>query len=112
MDKSVIIAGRTESKLKSAASEIGATAHYVLDTGDVKSIPAFVSKITKEHPEIDCLINNAGVQRPFQALGPDYDFDLSKADQEIDTNIREPLHLSLAFLPYLNAQHNHWVVCL
>jgi short-subunit dehydrogenase involved in D-alanine esterification of teichoic acids len=62
------------------------------------------------HPEVDCLINNAAVQRLFQALGPDYDFDLSKADQEIDTNIREPLHLSLAFLPYLNAQLNDGVL--
>jgi short chain dehydrogenase len=46
------------------------------------------------------------VQRPFQALGPGYDFDLSKVDQEIDINIRGPLHLSLASLPHLNAQPN------
>jgi short-subunit dehydrogenase involved in D-alanine esterification of teichoic acids len=59
MGKSVIITGRTESKLKSAASEIDATARYVLDTGDVTSIPIFVSKITKEHPEVEFLIKNA-----------------------------------------------------
>lgn len=45
-----------------------------------------------------------GVQRPFQVLGPDYDFDLSKADQEIDINIRGPMHLTLALLPHLTAQ--------
>lgn len=110
MGKSVIIVGRTESKLESTASEIGAEAYYTLDTGHVKSIPSFVEKVTQEHPEVDCLINNAGVQRPFQALGPDYDFDLAKADQEIDTNIRGPLHLSLAFLPHFNAQPNGAVI--
>jgi short-subunit dehydrogenase involved in D-alanine esterification of teichoic acids len=110
MGKSVIIVGRTESKLKSTASEIGATAYYTLDTGDVKSIPSFVEKVTKDHPELDCLINNAGVQRPFQALGPDYEFDLGKADQEIDINIRGPMHLSLGFLPHFNAQPNGGVI--
>ncbi|KKY19750.1 putative short-chain dehydrogenase [Phaeomoniella chlamydospora] len=93
MGKKVIIAGRTESKLQSTAKEIGAAAYYVLDTGDIPSLEAFVRRITEEHPELDCLINNAGVQRPFQVLGPDYDFDLSKADQEININIRGPLHL-------------------
>lgn len=102
--KKVIIVGRTESKLKSAAQEMKAAAYYVLDTGDVASIPAFAKKLTSEHPDLDCLVNNAGVQRPFQVLGPDYDFDLSKADQEIDINIRGPMHLTLALLPHMNAQ--------
>ena len=65
--KNVIIVGRTESKLKESAFEIGAKAYYVLDTGDVSSIPDFVKKITKEHPDLDCLVNNAGVQRPLDS---------------------------------------------
>jgi len=102
--KKVIIAGRTESKLQKTSKEIGATAYYVLDTGDTKSMPEFAKKITKEHPDLDCVINNAGVQRPFQVLGPDYDFDLDKADQEIDINIRGPMHLTMTLLPHFNAQ--------
>jgi len=58
--KKVIIVGRTESKLKDAASQIGAAAYYVLDTGDTASIPDFTEKIVKEHPDLNCLINNAG----------------------------------------------------
>ena len=96
--KKVIIAGRTESKLQETAKEIGAAACYVLDTGDIPSIESFISTITKDHPDLDCLINNAGVQRPFQILGPDYDFDLGKADQEININIRGPLHLSVGLI--------------
>lgn len=104
--KKVIIAGRTESKLKDAAKEINAAAYYVLDTSDIKAIPSFIEKITKEHPELDCIVNNAGVQRPFQVFGPDYDFDLSKADQEIDTNIRGPLHLCIGLSKHLNEKKN------
>lgn len=110
MGKRVLIAGRTESNLKQTASEIGATAYYVLDTGKPSDIGPFVSKVTKDHPELDCLINNAGVQRPFQALGPTYGFDLGQADQEIDINIRGPLHLSLKLLPHFQNQPNGAVI--
>jgi short-subunit dehydrogenase involved in D-alanine esterification of teichoic acids len=96
--KKVLIAGRTEESLKSTASEIGAAGYYLLDIGDTSSISSFITKVTSEHPELDCLINNAGVQRPFQIFGPDYDFDLSKADQEIDIDIRGPMHLTIGMI--------------
>ncbi|WVR07334.1 hypothetical protein IAU60_004375 [Kwoniella sp. DSM 27419] len=96
--KKVLLAGRSEDKLKATTREIGAEGYYVLDTGDVQSIPSFIEKITSEHPDLDCLINNAGVQRPLQVLGPEYDFDLSSADQEIDINIRGPMHLSVGLI--------------
>src|ERR1700729_933610 len=104
--KSVIIAGRPESSLKKAATEIGATAYYVLDVSNTLSHSPFIKEITSKHPELDCLINNAGVQRPFQILGPDYNFDLDAADQEIDTNIRGPLHLSVGLVPHFNSLPN------
>lgn len=96
--KKVLIAGRSEDKLAAAAKEIGAAGYYVLDTGKVSDIPSFVDKLISEHPDLDCIINNAGVQRPFQVLGPDYDFDLTSADQEIDINIRGPLHLCVLLI--------------
>ncbi|WRT68178.1 uncharacterized protein IL334_005153 [Kwoniella shivajii] len=96
--KKVFIAGRTEESLVKTAKEIDATGYYVLDTGDIPSISSFVSKIISEHPDLDCLINNAGVQRPLQVLGPDYEFSLDSADQEIDINVRGPLHLSVKLI--------------
>lgn len=110
MGKEVIIAGRTEKSLKQAAAEIGAKAYYVLDVSDIASIPEFVKKVVSTHPELDCLINNAGVQRPFQILGPDYDFDLSKADQEINTNIRGPMHLCVSLVPHFNSKDTGGVI--
>ena len=101
--KSVIIAGRTEETLKKTATEIGAADYAVLDVSNTASIQGFANDIVNKYPELDCLINNAGVQRPFQILGPDYDFDLDKADQEIDTNIRGPMHLSVCLIPHFNS---------
>jgi len=99
--KKVIIAGRTESKLKATASELGHnTAYYVLDTGNIPGIASFVKTLTDEHPDVDCIINNAGVQRPLEVN----DFSLEKADQEIDINIRGPMHLAIEILPHFKKQ--------
>lgn len=106
--KKVLIAGRTESNLQATAREIGATGYYVLDTGKVADLPEFVAKVTAEHPDLDCLVNNAGVQRPLQVL-EDSDF-LSKADQEIDINIRGPMHLTLSLLPHLQSKPHALVI--
>lgn len=102
--KKVIIAGRTESKLQDSAKEIGASAYYVLDTGDVSSIAGFVKKITNEHPDLDCLVNNAGVQRPLDVNDMATTEFLEKADQEININIRGPMHLALQLLPHLKSK--------
>lgn len=108
--KKVIIVGRTKPTLKETAKEIGAAAYYVLDTGHVQSIPKFVQKLTSEHPDVDCLINNAGVQRPIQVNKQDPSEFFQKADQEIDINIRGPMHLILQLLKHFNSKPNALVV--
>ncbi|KAJ4264268.1 hypothetical protein NW762_005463 [Fusarium torreyae] len=108
--KKVLLAGRTESNLKSTAKEIGAAGYYVLDTGKTADIPEFIKKITSEHPELDCLINNAGVQRPIDVLKNDNDDFLQKADQEIDINIRGPMHLSLGLIPHFKEKPSALIV--
>jgi len=108
--KKIILAGRTESTLAATAKDIGATGYYVLDTGDTASIPAFCSKLIEEHPDLDCLINNAGVQRPLE-IGKLSALDFaSKADNEIDINIRGPMHLTLHLLEHFKSRSHALVV--
>lgn len=57
-------------------------------------------KVIKEHPEVDCLINNAAVQKPLDINN----FDLQSTDQEIDINIRGPMHLTIGFLEHLKSK--------
>ncbi|CZT18515.1 related to oxidoreductase [Ramularia collo-cygni] len=105
--KNVIIAGRTESKLQAAVKEMkenkelhGEISYYILDTGDLASLPTFISKITSEHPDLDCLVNNAGVQRPLDVNNMKPEDFLSKADQEIAINVNGPIHLAVGLLPH------------
>jgi short-subunit dehydrogenase involved in D-alanine esterification of teichoic acids len=102
-DKKVIIAGRTESKLQTASKDLGDVPYYILDTSDTYSIEGFVHKLTTEHPEVDCLINNAGVQRPLDVNKMNSEEFLSKADNELLTNIHGPMHLTLNLLPHLKS---------
>lgn len=101
--KKVIIVGRTESKLQSTSKEIGSE-YYVLDTGDIKSIPSFIQKVTRDHPELDCLVNNAGVQRPLNVNDMSAEEFLEKGDAEININVRGPMHLAVGFLPHFKSK--------
>ncbi|KAF2636813.1 short-chain dehydrogenase [Massarina eburnea CBS 473.64] len=108
--KKVIIVGRTESKLKAAVKAINASAYYVLDTGDIASIPKFTQQLISEHPDVDCLINNAGVQRPLDVNADEARDFLKKADQEIDINVRGPMHLILELLKHFETKPNALIV--
>jgi short-subunit dehydrogenase involved in D-alanine esterification of teichoic acids len=102
--KKVIIVGRTESTLRQTAEEIGATDYFVLDTGKIDQISPFIGTILEKYPEIDCLINNAGVQRPLRVLRDEPAEFLLKADEEIDINIRGPMHLTLGLLDHFKGK--------
>ncbi|PWN53852.1 putative short-chain dehydrogenases/reductase [Violaceomyces palustris] len=104
LGKKVILVGRTESKLERARSNLESrrkdgveVKYYVQDTGKVSELGTLVERVMKENPDVDCLINNAGVQRPLELDG----LELEKADNEIDINIRGPIHLATLFLPHL-----------
>ncbi|KAK4183956.1 hypothetical protein QBC35DRAFT_506949 [Podospora australis] len=108
--KKVLIAGRTESNLQKTAKEIGTAGYYLLDTGKTSDIPAFIAKVTAEHPELDCLVNNAGVQRPLEISKLDATEFLGKADQEIDINIRGPMHLALGLLSHFRQKKSAIII--
>ncbi|KAG8744131.1 hypothetical protein FRC10_010700 [Ceratobasidium sp. 414] len=97
--KKVYLAGRTESNLAATVKEIGAAGYFLVDVGDTASLPAFVERVVKEAPEVDCVLNNAGIQQPLDfASGA----DLGTADQEININV----HLCALFVPHLK-QREH-----
>lgn len=102
--KKVIICGRTEANLKITQAEIKCAGYYVVDTGDISKIPAFIEKLTAEHPDLDCLVNNAGVQRPLRVIEDDPADFLARADNEVDVNVRGPMHLAVGLLAHLRSK--------
>ncbi len=62
----VVLLGRTLSKVQAVAEELGAPAMAVqCDVADGPSVKAAFAEVAKIHPKIDVLINNAGIYWPF-----------------------------------------------
>lgn len=95
---SVVICGRRADKLEEARSRFGALRTRVCDVTD----PAHRIELTdwafREYPELDVLVNNAGIQNRLALLD---DPDWPQIHQEIATNLEAPIHLSILFAPRL-----------
>lgn len=64
--ETVVLLGRTLSKVEAVAKEIGGKAMAVAcDVGDPASVKAAFATVAKTHPKIDVLINNAAIYEPF-----------------------------------------------
>ena len=95
---SVVLLGRTLSKIEAVAAEIGA-AHFALrcDVADPASVRAAFARIAARHPKIDVLINNAAVYEPFD-LGEMRDDQLAA---QLGTNLAGPILCAREALPLL-----------
>lgn len=103
--KKVIVSGRRQENLDKFVSEHGSdkAAAVPFDISDLSSIPPYVSKVTKEHPDLDCVILNAGIQRGHNFAKPS-SIDLDQINQEVNINYTAYVHLTTAILPHLQAK--------
>ncbi|KAI1411962.1 putative short-chain dehydrogenase/oxidoreductase [Hypoxylon sp. FL1857] len=96
---SVIVTGRRRDRLDAfVAAHTGSDA-AVLDITQLASIPAFAADITARHPDLDAIVLNAGIQRPFNFAKPET-VDLRLFNDEFTTNYVAFVHLATAFLPH------------
>src|ERR1700748_2546640 len=66
----VIIAGRRQSALTEVTDANPGMAHVTLDIDDAYSIESFADEMLEFHPELNVLINNAGIMRPEDLKAP------------------------------------------
>jgi short-subunit dehydrogenase involved in D-alanine esterification of teichoic acids len=96
----VIVVGRRRERLDAFVAEHKDATALTLDVMDLASIPAFAKSIVEQHPDLDCIVLNSGIQRAFDFSKPD-SVDLSVLDQELMTNYTSYVHLIKSFLPHL-----------
>ncbi len=102
MGNQVIIAGRRKHALDSVTAASPEIKSMLLDIEDPAGIRAFASQVTADFPELNVLINNAGIMRPESLLSqPD---DRSDAEAIVTTNLLGPIRLTAALLPHLRKQ--------
>ena len=83
-------------------------ASITLDVEDPAAVREFAGRVVAEHPELNVLINNAGIMRPedlTQAPGR-----LDDAEAMIATNLLGPIRLTGALLPHLRSRPSSTVM--
>ena len=95
----VIIAGRRQAALDAFVSAHPGTSAEVLDVTDPDAIATFARKIVSTYPDLNVLINNAGVAGIERLKTGDDQGEVAEAI--ISTNVLAPMRLTAALLPHL-----------
>ncbi|AMU95435.1 oxidoreductase [Sphingopyxis terrae subsp. terrae NBRC 15098] len=97
----VIVTGRNSAKLD-AAIEGRANMHAMpLDVTDADAIAAFAADVVQRFPDLNVLVNNAGVMM-YEAL--DGERNLSDAEATVVTNLLGPIRLTDALIDHIVAR--------
>src|SRR5258707_13904106 len=96
----VIISGRRKSHLDSVAKANPGIEAIELDIADPDSIKAVAKKLIAEHPDLNVLINNAGIMEPDQAARI---IDERLLMSTVTTNLLGPIRLTSALVDHLKS---------
>lgn len=90
----VLICGRRESALQEAKSKLPSLVTRVCDLSTETGRETLYKWVAEEHPDLNVLVNNAGIQQWMNISDPDF---FERAKEEIVTNIEAPVHLTSLF---------------
>jgi uncharacterized oxidoreductase len=107
LGNSVIVAGRRLDKLREIIDGRTNITAIALDVEDASNIERVASEVIKGHPDLNILVNNAGIMR-YEALGQRR--DLADAEATVVTNLLGPIRLVNAFVDHLRGQENAAII--
>jgi len=87
----VIVCGRRENKLSELKSKLPEIVTHACDIGEARSREDLVNWVVKEFPNINMLVNNAGIQRRVDLTQAE---DWENTRSEVAINLEAPIHLS------------------
>lgn len=103
----VVVAGRRRELLDRIVAEHSDIEAVELDVDDPASIAAAYEAVGRSHPELDVLVNMAGIMLPEDLRDPGH---LAVAEATVTTNLLGPIRVLNAFLPLLLRQESATVV--
>jgi uncharacterized oxidoreductase len=98
----VIIAGRRQELLDQITQANAGMAGLPLDVADGNSLETFAATVRERFPDLNVLINNAGIARPEDYTAATV--DTTAALETLQTNVASVVQLTAALLPLLRAQ--------
>ncbi len=106
----VIVTGRREHALQQAKEKLPSLITHVNDLNQESERAALLDWVTANYPDVNVLVNNAGIQQRFNVLKADAKSGWDDFHQEITTNIEAPIHLSMLFAPYFAAKEKAAII--
>jgi len=103
----VIVAGRRQEALDKACAGRANMHALTLDVDSTEGIADFAQRLLAAHPQVNVLINNAGIMR-FEDVA--HKRDLADAEATITTNLLGPIRLIDALIDHLTAQPDAVIV--
>lgn len=100
----VIVVGRRIEKLQEAKEKYPDLIIRGCDVSLKEDRLKLFDWVMNEYPELNVLVNNAGIQQRVNLLQPEEDWDYYQ--NEIAINVEGPIHLSMLFIPNFMKQIN------
>jgi len=97
----VIILGRRGELLASIKERLPAIHTHVADVSSAEQRVALFEWATTAHPNLDVIINNAGIQRRVDLLANE---SWAETQSELAINLEAPIHLAQLFAPFLRTR--------
>jgi uncharacterized oxidoreductase len=102
LNNTILITGRDQTKLDRTQKQFPKIHTFQSDVSDPQAIHSLFDKVTKQFPELNILINNAGIMRTINLH--DAGSDLQDITKEIDINLNGPIRMVKKFLPHLKTK--------
>ena len=100
----VIITGRNMDRLEKAKQKLGDVSIIQSDVSNPESIKELYKQVSKEFPDLNVLVNNAGVM--FTINLQDHNLSADELTKEFDINVKGTIWMNDAFLPLLKKNKN------
>src|SRR3954469_936144 len=103
----VVVCGRREDRLRDAQAAHPGLKDHRCDVSTEAGRLDLLAWTLREVPQVNVLVNNAGIQRRLQLTAPE---PWSQTHEELAINLEAPIHLSRLFLPHLLKQQRPAIV--
>lgn len=100
----VIITGRNMERLEKAKKKLRDVQIIQSDAGNPDSVKALFKQVSKVFPDLNILINNAGVMKTINLQ--DHNLSDEELTKEFDINVKGTIWMNDAFLPLLKKNKN------
>ncbi len=108
-ENTILVTGRDPHKLRELQQKLPGVHTYQSDVSDPAAIVSLYQRVTNDFPELNVLMNNAGVMRMLSLTGGHGLLDIGR---EIDINLLGPVRMVEQFLPFLKTKPHAAIINL